>query len=428
MPSIFNRLKNSSLFKDSFWAVCGNGIGNGLLLIAGIVIARLLGKDVYGEYGVVKTTMLYISVFATLGIGFTSTKYIAQYVGNKKQHIKSIINDAMTISFCFSSLIALILVVFAKELALYLEEPELKVSFQALAAIIIFKALTTTQIGILAGFKDFSTIAKNSMMSGLFMFCICIPLTFYLGLIGSLISLFSSQSFNAIINYISIRKWSKTLIKQEQKSFKLELIKFSLPIALQESSYSLCHWVAIMFLTKLSSAGELGLYTAAAQWNSIILMVPSLLNNVVLSYLSSSTNNTKEHNKTKKRMLQVNAICTTLPFAFVFVFAEYISSFYGDTFGELSEVLRILTLLTIFESMGSVYRAEFMSRGMVWTMFTIRFIRDIILIFSVYILLSMFNGEHGAQIYSCISVCLTFICLITYIFVDLLVSKNTKPC
>lgn len=123
-------------------------------------------------------------------------------------------------------------------------------------------------------------------------------------------------------------------------------------------------------------------------------------------------------------MLQVNAICTTLPFAFVFVFAGFISSFYGDTFSELPGVLRILTLLTIFESMGYVYRAEFMSRGMVWTIFSIRFIRDLILIISVYILLSLFNGEHGAQIYSWISVCLTFFCLTTYIIVDLLVSKK----
>ena len=42
---IKHRLLQSKLFKDSFWAVFGNGLGNALLLLAGILIARFLGKD-----------------------------------------------------------------------------------------------------------------------------------------------------------------------------------------------------------------------------------------------------------------------------------------------------------------------------------------------------------------------------------------------
>ena len=51
--SLFIKQKiNSKLFRDSFWAVFGNGIGNALMLLSGIIIARLLGKDLYGEYGI----------------------------------------------------------------------------------------------------------------------------------------------------------------------------------------------------------------------------------------------------------------------------------------------------------------------------------------------------------------------------------------
>lgn len=87
-------LLNSKLFRDSFWAVFGNGIGNALMLLAGILIARFLGKDLYGEYGVVKTTMFYIASFATFGLGFTSTKYIAQYMNDKKDYVRCIVKDS----------------------------------------------------------------------------------------------------------------------------------------------------------------------------------------------------------------------------------------------------------------------------------------------------------------------------------------------
>ena len=43
------RLKSSDLFKDSFWALAGSALGKGLSLLAGIAVARFLGKEVYGE-------------------------------------------------------------------------------------------------------------------------------------------------------------------------------------------------------------------------------------------------------------------------------------------------------------------------------------------------------------------------------------------
>jgi len=90
LKRIKEKCLNSKLFKDSFWAVFGNGLGNGLMLLAGIIIARFLGKDLYGEYGVVKTTMFYIASFATFGLGFTSTKYIAQFMNEKCEYVRCI--------------------------------------------------------------------------------------------------------------------------------------------------------------------------------------------------------------------------------------------------------------------------------------------------------------------------------------------------
>ena len=46
IKEVKNKVLSSQLFKDSFWAVFGNGFGNAMLLLAGILIARLLGKDI----------------------------------------------------------------------------------------------------------------------------------------------------------------------------------------------------------------------------------------------------------------------------------------------------------------------------------------------------------------------------------------------
>ena len=183
-------------------------------------------------------------------------------------------------------------------------------------------------------------------------------------------------------------------------SYKKELIFFSFPVALQESSFTICNWAAIMMLTKYSSLGEVGLYTASAQWNSIITMIPGLLVNVVLSYLSGSVNAKRQHEKTLKLMLCINFATTIFPFVIVYILANYIASFYGESFGEMSSVLRVLTFSTILEACSSVYKSELLALGKTWLLFSIRFVRDLILVLSVFMLLNYTDGYNGAIMYS----------------------------
>lgn len=398
--SIKSRLLHSNLAKDSFWAIFGNGIGNALLLLAGIIIARFLGKDVYGEYGFVKSTMFYIASFASLGLGVTSTKFIAQQLADSPQFVKSVIKDSVLLTIVFSGSIALLLFSFANPFANLIKEPTLSIAFRVLAIIIVFRAITTTQIGVLAGFKKFKTIAINGLLSGSFMLVICIPLTYYWGLKGSLCALLLSQMFNAIINCLSIIRTKKILEEQIEKDFKLELFQFSLPVALQESSYVISHWGAIMLLTLYSSMGEVGLYTATAQWNSIIMMIPGLLNNVILSHLSSSVNKSDQHKRTIASMLLVNLASTLIPFIIIYILAGFIASFYGPTFSEMPGVMRLLTFATIFECCSQVLKSELLAQSRVWLLFTLRIVRDILLITSLYLFLFIFDGKDGAMIYS----------------------------
>lgn len=412
-------VENNKFFKDSFWAVFGNGLGNGFLLLAGILIARFLGKELYGEYGVVKTTMFYIASFATLGLGVTSTKYIATLLNSKPIHVKNVIHDAMTITVIFSSIIAIIIFIIAPFIANLLNEEQLVLALRALSVVIIFKAITTTQIGVLAGFKEFKTIALNSLSSGLLMLVICVPLTYLWGLKGALLSLLFSQIFNSIVNYMGIKRKSRSFSFVEKVSYKKELAYFSFPVALQESSFAICNWAAIMLLTKLSSMGEVGLYTASAQWNSIITMIPGLLINVILSYLSSSINNSIKHKKTLKLMLRINFFTTIIPFVIVYFLADFIASFYGKSFEGMPSVLRILTFSTILEACASVYKSELLALGKTWLLFSVRLFRDMILVIGVYILLTFSNGVDGAIMYSWAVVVMSAL-----FFLVLLVSYN----
>lgn len=426
--SLKERLLQSKLFKDSFWAVFGNGLGNGLLLLSGIVIARILGKDLYGEYGVVKLTMFYIAMFACFGLGTTSTKYIANFVEENKTHVRSVMRDAMKITFCFSSILALFILLFANQLAVFLGEPHLALALRFMAVIIIFKALNTTQNGILAGLKEFKRLGINAILSGSFMLIVCFPLTYCFGLVGALISLALSQGFNYAINAFNLAKLKQKYV-DEKYSYTKELFHFSLPIALQEGLVNLTNWCAVMLLTKMSSAGELGLYSASIQWNAIVSLLPTLLMNVIISYISGSNNDKEKHDKVFKQMVYANTICTIIPVGLFVLFAGFISSLYGSSFTMMPQVMRILLLVPLFECCSTIFKAEYLTNNKNWLFFAFRIIRDVFFLIVSYSLLRINKGVNGAYYHSIailLSAILFFVLQIVGYIVVIRTNQNLK--
>ena len=135
--TVKDKISSNSLYKNSFWAVFGNGIGNFLMLVSGIFIARTIGKDLYGEYGMVKTTMYTMATFSTLAFGNTSTKFIADYLQKDLSCVKSIVRSAMWVVLLFSVSVCGLLFLFSERIAIFVNEPQLARAFKFLGVIII---------------------------------------------------------------------------------------------------------------------------------------------------------------------------------------------------------------------------------------------------------------------------------------------------
>ena len=387
--------------RDSFWAVFGNGMGNAFLLLAGILIARFLGKDLYGEYGVVKTTMMYSATFATFGLGITSTKFLAEYLQRQAGYTRAIIRDSLRVTLVFSLLVAVVILIIAPYLSSYLHRPTLATAFRMLSGIIVFKALSTTQQGILAGVRAFRSVGINNILAGVSMLLLSAPLTYWFGLRGALGALMASQVIACGLNYISIRRCRATLGEdREERSFVRELVSFSFPIAMQESSFTLCSWFGMLILTRYATVGDVGIFTACLQWNVIIMLIPTLLSNVVLAHLSGTTDDAKTHKQTMHRMLLVNVLCSVVPFAVVYPLGGFISSLYGSEFSTMSSVLRILLVDALLFSITTVFKSEYIAQGHNWWLFIIRATKDVLLVVAAYILLRTVHLWEGAVSYA----------------------------
>ncbi len=394
---------NSRLVIDSFWALFGNVIGKGLSLAAGIIVARFLGKEAFGEYGIIRNTLMTVAIFSTFGLGYTATKYVAEYKKKNPELLNYILKYARNITLAVSGIMAIGLFISAGYVAdSVLEAPHLKNPLRLVSVWIVFNAVTTTQIGVLAGFGAFKNMARINSIIGITTFVTSFVLTYYWQLDGALLALLLNQILNWWLNYKLVNQCLPKQIsnKSHKKPLLKEILNFSFPVALQEATYSATSWLTSLLLIKLASYGELGLLSAAMQWNAIILFIPGILRNVILSHLAETNNNKHEHNRILKITLLFNFIVTIIPFLVVFLFSGLITSFYGKSFENLKPVISVAVFTTVFSSLSNVYAQAFMAKGKNWLMFNIRLFRDIGIIVLGYLLLKHFNTYSGALILS----------------------------
>lgn len=401
--------------KDSSWALIGNVANKGLALIAGIVIARFLGKETFGEYGAIKNALLYIAVFSTYGIGFSATKYVSQAHGNNDSQLSLIIKAAHIITLCFSGIMALLLIIFTEPLCEYLELEDSTTLMRYTAVTVIFNALVTCQIGVLSGLKLFKNIAKINCISGIVTFVTSVVFTYFYSIDGAIFALLLSNVANCILNFFLIKKETKHIVKCDAPIFPMirELVKFSTPIALQESLFSVSYWAGLLILMKMSGYGEVGLYSAAGQWAGVVLFIPSVLQNVMLSHLSGEQEKT-HHSLMLKRMLAISFVSTFIPFVVIMCSSSIIISFYGESFTGLSLVLNTAVFGTIIKCFVQVYIQEFISRGKAWQLFFTRFIRDIVGLVMTWGFISIFHNNAAFYYYLSILISSIF-CLMALI-------------
>ncbi len=416
------KLKNNPLINDSFWAVFGNVIGKGFSFAGGIAIARLLGKEGFGEYSFITSTLISSSILSTLGIGYTSTKYISEYKQKNRDIIFEIIRTSKKITLFGSGLLSLILFFLSNYIAThFLNSESLHWELKILSVWVVLNALTTTQIGILAGFGLFKEMTKINTLVGVISFITSLSFAYLFGLRGALASLLLIQTINWYLNNKLVKQQGYNYVNKNENGIATEMIKFSIPIALQESLYAIVTWFLSWSFIRFSTVGELGVYQAAVQMSILLLFVPGILRNVFLTHFSEASGDQLLGKRVLRITLLINGISVFIPLIFVLIFIDPINRFYGDQFGDIKYLIVFSCITAIFTSLLNVYNQALLSSGENWIIFWSRFIRDGILILCFIILVQ--KGYAASSVL----VTLNLIFSTIYFFVLLLFYKKLNP-
>lgn len=408
VDNIISRVKSSDIgnriASGAFWSFTGTATAKLIVLIAGIFCARILGKEAYGQFGMVRSTINMFVVFGYAGLGLTATKYISEYLRPSPERVTSIYYLTNGFAFVTGLIVTVIVLILAPFLANnMLHCPELTDAIRVGAFLLFITVINGAQNGVLSGFEDFRDIARNTFIASLAESTFMLIGAYKFGVIGAVLGYGIGFCALYITNNIAIRsEFRQYNISRDRKMFRKEdlslLYKFSLPAALSSIMVMPTFWVVRALLVRETNFGELAIYEAAEQWRGIILFIPTAVGQVVLPVLSSLVNT----NRGKFwKILNVNIILNgsiALGIALIIsLLSGYIMKWYGQGFDNKLPLI-ILALSTIFTSTANVVGLSISSRGKMWIGFMFNMIWATIFIFLTIIFIRMEMGATGVAL------------------------------
>ena len=365
------------LARGMFWSVAGTVISRGLMLCATVFVARILGRSVYGELGMIRATVGMFAVFAGFGTGLTAVKHVAEWRESDPRRAGRIIGLSGLFATVTGGLMALGLLVSAPWLAEHtLGAPRLDSALRIGSLFLFISALNGAQTGALSGFEAFRTIAKVNLFVGLISFPILVVSAYLGGLEGAMWGFVTNIGVNWLLNHLALTRESKNhgvpLTFTDCGREWGVLWQYSLPAVMAGAMVGPVNWACgAMLVNQFGGFGEMGVFSAADQWFTLLIFLPSTLGNVALPILAGQLREEGREQSAQTMLLamKINLIIVVPLVLLGSVASPLIMSLYGDVFREGWPTLVVVLVTAGLLGVQMPVAQMIVASGKIWVTF-----------------------------------------------------------
>ena len=360
--------------RGAVWSLIGAFLAQGSNVVASVITARLLGREQFGEYGMIQSTVGMLGILAGLGLGVTATKYVAEFRFLDPARAGRIIALGCATSVVAGGLLALCLAVWAPLLAARtLNAPPLAHELRIASVLLFFNALNGAQTGALAGFEAFPAIARINLVRGLVTLPVAACLAILWRLPGAVWALALTAGVTCFLSQLALRQQCSALGIHPQLSSAWKerrvLWTFSAPVFLSGAVVGPVTWAANAILVNQPGGyAEMAVFSAASQWRSGIGFVPGVLMQSALPLLSnlSARGDVLRYGKALRWNLILTGVAASGVALPVILGAPLIMQMYGPGFQHGWLVLVVLAATATISCMNGVVGTAIVSGGSVW--------------------------------------------------------------
>ena len=366
---------------DSILSLGGNLVIKLSGLIITLIIARILGNLEFGKFSLIKSTIVSWGLFSTLGQQYLVVQKIAS-CSNFELSLKEA-QKSFSIVLTIGLLCGLVFSPLLIWNSLKIDFAIIIISISILIGILSW-SLINTVIGLHSGLENYKKLLIINTIYAVLSTGFIIFLTLIYSLEGAVISLVWS---NLIWLYFLMKKLpfrlSFSIIKlKDLRNFDNE----SKWVAWQEISYSSLGWITIWFLSSIDY-GELGVYNVLIQISSLVVIIPSMMRNVMLTYLGKSESSL-EFKKYSLLGISYTLIIAITIVIIILVFKGYLFNYFGDSYKNLETLLKWGLIWAMINSVTNILSQIIMAKNENRFLFKVKLFRDIgiliIFVISIY--------------------------------------------
>jgi O-antigen/teichoic acid export membrane protein len=368
--------------KAASWSILATAVGYAFSLLAWVVIGRLLRREDFGLLSLIQSTASTFGVFAGLGLGLTTTKYVAALRNTEPERTGRIIAMTWVISIALSAVLAGVLLIYARNLSGVLGNPVLAGQLLIAAGSVFFNSINGTQLGVLAGFEDFKGIARANFSKGLCSMVLVAPLIGAYGITGAnwtitLAALCACATTQASVRAACKRHHIEPRLAGSSREFP-GVLGFSVQSFLGAIAITPVTWLASVTLSKQTNGyAALATYSAADKWYALILFVPIAAARSALPLLANALG-AREHDRFKKLLtasVVFNVGVTSAGALLVAAASPLLMRLYGKQYAAGWHTLAILAISTVPAVLNTILGQPLVAAGKVH----IRLLADVFL-------------------------------------------------
>ncbi len=363
------------LARGAFWSLAGTAIARVFSTVSWVIVGRLLGKEGFGELGMIQNTVGMFGTIAAFGMGMATTKYVAEFRHNDPARAGRFVALASVTNWITSGLLALVLVISAPWLAeTTLKAPELTNPLRLSALMLFFSGIAGASTGALGGLEAYKVMARVNLIVGIVSFPLMVLGALWWGVNGAICGLIASTALNTFLFWWVFRaEATQAGIRVIYRGCWAEakmFWDFNLPGMLNTLFSSLVLWaVGAILVRNAQGFGDLGLYNAVQRIRLIPENFTAMLLTPILPVLidTFTRRDMKGYGKSLSLSFLVSGV-VIVPIALMQLSVPFLTTIpYGEQFRSADHGVVIWVMLgTIAYSLSWPMGNILISMGRIW--------------------------------------------------------------
>ncbi|MBP1908197.1 oligosaccharide flippase family protein [Methanolobus bombayensis] len=271
-----------------------------LLILRGIIVARLLGPSLFGIWNILLVFLSY-SQHSHLGLREAMLKEIPFYKGRMEPERSELVKNTVYYEMIFISLAISASLLLASFLLPDTYSSVFITGLRLIALVVILQQLYSFYLGLLAANSNFIVIGKITLIFTFLSVITIYPLILMYELNGAIFSI----TISYVIALILIRKTKRYIFHMNIRFDEIvRLLKVGFPLLLISFMYELLGSIDKLMIAGLINETELGYYSIGVVIANLIFYVPSVIGSVIFPSMMEIRGATDKLNHLKNYIIE----------------------------------------------------------------------------------------------------------------------------